>query len=96
MAVQWFPGRGKAVGNRYIIRKRNIQRFINQHGVVSIPSVEKPRLRKKIDEIVFFDLANGDKFIFDPQHFRDAEDEDGMLFVPIEKARNIIYKRSWE
>ncbi len=95
MATPWFPGRGTQRGTRYIIKKRNIQNWVNKTGGLSMPSEERPRLRKSVKEVIFFDLVHKDKFTTDPQNFRDADEVDGLVFVPIERF-NVVYHRGWE
>lgn len=86
----WYAGRGKGRGDVYIVKRNNIQSWVNRTGCLSLPRADISRLGKRYTQVMFFDLITHTKFITDADNFRNAEQEDGSAVVKIENF-DVIY-----
>lgn len=95
--MTWFAGRGKSGANyTYVVKRRNIQSWVNRNGYLSLPASEvKSRIRKRHQKVMFFDLVSHTKFVTDADNFRNGLEEEGQVAVPIENF-DVIYKRAGE
>lgn len=76
MATQWFAGRGKAKGEKYVVKRNHLQRWINKHGYLSLPIEDVKRIKKSVSVVLFYDLVEGTKFICDADLFRNGVPDD--------------------
>lgn len=92
----FYNGRGKnGAGNQYIVRRNNIQSWVNRMGFLSLPEFEVRERIKKQEKVMFFDLKTHDRFITDASNFKNGEVEDGKVCVDIEKF-DVVYARGDE
>lgn len=81
--MTWYSGRGKnGTQDRYVIRRYNIQGWINRTGSLSMPASEVKRIKNK--NVLFYDLQTGERWITPASNFKNAEPVDGQVAVDIE------------
>lgn len=94
MATKWFAGRGKSGANgAYVVRRNNIQSWVNRSGSLSLPENEvRTRIKKSHETVLFYDLIHGTKYITHADNFRNGEEVQGKIVVDIEKF-DIVYRQ---
>ena len=95
MAMGFYNGRGKSGSNGcYVIRRHNIQNWVNRYGYLSMPEQEvKERLHQRHKRVLFYCLDTGTRFYTDVNNFKQGESDNRGVAVPIELF-DVVYKQA--